>query len=75
MSNWLGIMRIIYTLGLLIGVPLALGVGCILSAMFEDRMIARFGKPPIWLVLINVAIWVAIFAQIAWEQAGKWAKP
>lgn len=67
-------MRILYTIGLLIGVPLAFVAFIFIAIWFEDFMRKRFGKPPIALIILNVVCWIYVFARIAWEQAGKWVK-
>lgn len=63
-------MRLLYTIGLLIGVPLAFIVALVLSVSFEDFMERHFGKPPLVLVIISGAAWVFFFAKMAWEKAG-----
>jgi hypothetical protein len=67
-------MRIIYTLGLLIGVPFAVMLLVCVMAALDDWMTKRFGKPPLWLGVIGVACILWPLVRLAWEQAGKWVK-
>lgn len=65
-------MRIIYTIFLLIGIPVALLVLTSVLTHFNDLMDCRFGKPPLWCAIIAIVIMLSVFVQAAWEQAGKW---
>jgi branched-subunit amino acid ABC-type transport system permease component len=65
-------MRILYTLSLLIGIPVAVTAALFLAVTFEDFMTRRFGKPPAWVAIIGIACWLFVFVRLAWDQAGKW---
>ncbi len=64
-------MRILYTIILLIVVPLIFLSAMFIAVAFEDFLTRKFGKPPAWIAIVGILCWLSIFVRIAWDQAGK----
>lgn len=67
-------MRIIYTMCLLVGTPVAFLVVFFLLLKFDDFMMRHFGPVPKWAWIIVAVILLADLITLAWQKAGQWVK-
>lgn len=67
-------MRIVYTVGLILGVPLLVICWMMACVWIDDALRKHFGKPPLTLLIIPLGLIAFFLIKAAWDQAGKWVR-